>query len=815
MDSTNGTREPHQPSTDQSNSEDRASLLIREYQEEARNFLSQHLPQALDGLDRRVELTEQALALKTRLDIGFVGESQVGKSTLLNAILGAHALPSGGIGPLTAQPILVRYAERQSFVAHYHTKQTLNELRFAIEEYLRRQTGNTSEPGDQPEGTSELIDAVADESHFDEDMETRPCSGDRKGEELLKQLRVMFSVTAEDEASPSTLVDALRVALGQAPVSAQLTPRLDERASEIASLIGQTIHVSEDEVGRPEFLQELNLRAAGWQSPLVNKFDLQSNSEILKHVNLVDLPGVGTINDPSQATTQEFVRTGDALAVVVRNNGVTEAVTQLLERSGYITRLLFAGDPTHPPIHMLVVVTHLDNTARTRRSALKEEARARGERAPTLGEVFQDIASDMEAKIREQLLAQLRESPSFAQLSDEALEKRSALVDALTQNLRVHCVVAPDALELQVGDEEDANIKSLDATGVPGLARSIIQLADDHLSERSQRLAQTTEQLETLLRKQITNACRAYEEDSGVVGRFVRRFREVREEVLPKLREQMQGQNGRVYAVLTEGLPRDLESLSREAEIQALKKLQWLKSHGEGLHFASLNAALRRSGRWDNRGVDYPGHLTRVIVDTIAGGWVKTVVDPIREIMGELVDAHEALVEEFVGLLQVDGTEPLDCAQIEAQIDSMRSAAESCVPWTDGKLDQFRDVVSKQLLEQVEQPIAECCRTAIEAGRNRGKGAKRRILEVFNEAGGEAIETAGKTARRVLDAHYQELLAQLTDGYLRKHADPLKTLDETVLAQEQLREANAWQQGKAEAQAFRSAFLTRIEPPAA
>ena len=796
------------PTHDSSEIEAHAHSLIQEYREHARSFLSEHLPEALDGLDRRVELAEQALQLRTRLDIGFVGESQVGKSTLLNAVLGTHALPSGGIGPLTAQPTLLRYAENQQFTAHYHSTKKLNELRFAVEEHLRRTRGASLPPPQESELESELLEAVVDEHLDAKEGDSENDQGAKTGDELLNQLRVIFGVSEDSGPTPEELVFALRTALGQLVPPQSVPEDLQTRALEVSKLIGTQTTITEEQ-DRTSFLRELSLRAAGWQSPLVSQFELESNAAILRHLNLVDLPGVGTINDPSQLTTREFVRGGDALAVVVRNNGITDAVTQLLERSGFFTRLLFAGNPENPPIHMMVVVTHLDNVARQRRSELKAEARARGERAPTLGSVFQSIATEMDAKIREQLLSQLRHSPSFAELNEEAFESRSQMVETLTSNLRVHCVVAPDALELQVGDEEDANIKDIDETGVPGLNQALIELASEHLADRTRRVTEATQQLESLLNKQITNVSRKYEEDSGVVGRFVRRFREVSETILPVLREKMQGQNGRVHAVLTEGIPRDLDSLSRKAEIQALKKLQWLRDHGQGLHYASLNAALRRAGRWDNRGIDYPGHLTRVIVDLIASGWVKTVVEPVREIMQELVSFHIRLIDDFLEGIQVEGEAQIDSVRVDSQIESMRSSAESCVPWTDSKLDKFREAVSQELSEEVEKPIAEGCQRAVQAGRNRGAGAKVRILEVFQESGSEAIEKASGAARKVLERHFQLLLGHLIEGYLKEHSDPLQRLSDTIIEQEKLRKAEEWDTAASAAKTFIVAFHDR------
>src|SRR5258706_15616086 len=90
-------------------------LLLDWYANKARPFLESNLSgDKLEAFDKDHARLERALQRSdAELSVCFLGNSGVGKSTLINAVIGGEqsVVPSGGVGPLTAQALVVRYGD--------------------------------------------------------------------------------------------------------------------------------------------------------------------------------------------------------------------------------------------------------------------------------------------------------------------------------------------------------------------------------------------------------------------------------------------------------------------------------------------------------------------------------------------------------------------------------------------------------------------------------------------------------------------------------------------------------------------------------
>jgi hypothetical protein len=767
-----------------------AKALLQAYREHVRPFFEEQQLPGTEALDRQAELLDQALRRPSQVHVGFVGEAQVGKSTLINAVVDRTALPAGGIGPLTARATSVTYTEEDAMTVRYHGKRALNRLIFAMTRYLEML-------GEVPKGSAEVSpESVPEEdlaiAEFPEDADSVSGSEQKeiseqtreKGEYMLLQAQRMLGVEKHDAHSARALfVDAMRAVIGlKVGDPASLAP-FRTRIEELQRLVGaEEVITRATPGGRDKFNAELKLRAAGWLSPLIAELKLGLNSDLIRGLSLVDLPGIGTVGDPAARVAKDFVeRDGHALVIVFRNSGVTEAIADLLERTGVVTRMLFGGRDGHAAIHLLLAVTHLDNVARTR---FREEAllaREAGRALPDPNEIFRALCAEMEEKLRSQVRAALRQSDAFADLTGELLSSRETVVDQLCQNMQVVCLAAPDYIDimtnlgLQTGLLTDAA-----ATGIPRFREALRSLARAAEQQRERDIDLHDSNLRKNLIAHLRILRDLYSEGRGAAIEEWERFSAELQKRLIPIREEMQAYHGETLAVLRRGLLERIRNLCQTAEAHGNKRLQRLTKQGRELHYMSLRAALTRNGVWERRNVNYPDALTLAVLDAIATQWEPEIIEAVRSEIRSLADRDLALVDKLVTAATELNPALVAESQIEAQKKILQQNSRSAVAWTREQLEDLREKVREKLRGAIEPPIVKACKRALAADRHRGTGAKGQILEVFEEGGSEALGDASKAAETILKQQYSALIRKLDDGYLKEHHDPVAAAFESL-----------------------------------
>lgn len=779
--------------------EERARQLLELYERDLRPLLSEHRVASLDALDQTQEVLANALATAERLSVGFVGASQVGKSSIINALLGHRVVPAGGLGPLTAQATQIGYRDVSALEVRYHRGDQLNRLALGIASYLKKRGELEAAPelGSDVEDVEAMLDfEMAEEATAPEEMERRKPS--KVGEHMLSQVQLMLRRPADDRAAVQAirnlprpaLLDAVRLMLEQEPLgSADALLPYRERIEEVRRHLGRTENIEEREDAPGDFRRELSLRAAGWLSPLVSKLHLHIRQPLLKDVDIVDLPGVGNVADPGATVAAKFVgeKTSGALVVVFRNNGVTEDVVNILDRSGVFTRLLWGGSGGRPGIRIIVAVTYVDQVAQERFG----EMVADGFEQPDPDELFQELAAEMTEKIRDDLRRALEDSHAYADSSARLKDSEAAVRDALADAIDVMVIDAKDYLQIIERQSVGRFLSDEGTTNVPQLRQLIRKVGHESVSQRAEAIRSAHAELHSSLTEALGVLGNLYEGGGGRATSEWARFRDALGKAAKPLCDEMSRGREVAGTQLREELPSVLDEICAEAEENALKKLRSLRRRGEKLYWPSLNAALRNGGTWEKKRLDYPGSLTRALVDSVAAAWEPQVVESVRGVVRDLANEEIALVERVCEAARGIDEELTVEAQVDAQKKILRQQARSCIRWTNDRLEHLREDVQETLTQIVSEPIAAACKQARDRRRNRGKGATQKILDTFEEGGAIAIGVASKDAKRLLRKHYKKLLDQLEAGYLKEHHDPVTAAVEALTGEERDRAKQA------------------------
>jgi hypothetical protein len=773
-----------------------ADHVLGLYRERVHPFLKEHGVTNFDSLERGAELIRESLQRKKNLTIGFLGEAQVGKSTLINALLGKPVLPSGGIGPLTAQATRVEYGAENSFEVTYHSRQQLDKVRFTIEGFLRRsgQLSQAAPSADSPPEGEKGATPSQPLFEADEDEPPSPEMPTRKEQHCLNQAKLMFLGAVrgdEPEATPLLLLEALRATLGQTPMEpASDLARFADRINEIQQKLGQHEHVTQTSLdSADDFDWQLWLRAADWMAPLVSRLRVRLSSGFVEQLALVDLPGVGILGDPAGDIAGSFVRSeGDALVLVFRNSGFTESVAKLLEETGVITRLLFGGRDGQPSFYLAIVITGLDQVVRERLQRGVPGPKRLNQKRQDPNQLFRELAEDMEGKLRQQLRDALCRTPAAIESKGADLgKKRELIIEQLCQSIRIVCTSAPDYLAIHDGISDYQIVSDAESTGVPRLREELAALAREAEAQRQRAIQATIRDFKGLMSDHLRSVRELYAAGGGLASVNWERFREQIEAAARPLKEQMNASHAELLATLRKSLHERIDLLCAEAELHSLKRLRSLKKHGEGLHFQSLNAALRRNGIWDKRSINYPKALTLAFVDTIAASWEERIVEAVREEVRNMADRDLKLVEHLCAFAQSHDERLVAEAHIDMQKKILRQNARNCIAWTKERLEQLRSRIHDTLHAAVSKPISAACQRAIKAGRNEGHGAMRGVLDAFEEGGSQALDAARTEAQKLLREPYNELIKELSGGYLKEHHDPIAAALDSLTSEEILR----------------------------
>lgn len=783
-------------------------LLTDWYERSARRIIAEHASDRLDAFDReRDALLKLATLAAPDFPVCFLGNSGVGKSTLLNALVGGTrtVVPAGGVGPLTAQALTVRFESRPLLEVNYHPLQSLWRHIWALERGYETEAKARGEPLPVI-GTDDAIPVEKDDGGSADDDE-----GDQGSvqQAFRKTAQLMVTGSQDGDQDVPYLIDSLREAAGKRRAfGTYLKPDDKQRIARIASALAfakeKKKFILRGAMGDSEVMASVKDHASGFLAPLIRELVVGWDAEVLRNgLCLVDLPGVGIAGDAYREVTRSWIREkAQAVILVVDHRGVTESVAELLRKSEFLNRLLYsADDPASDPV-LMVAVTKIDDIANTRYVEDKQKRKR---------EHFADVCREIDARVRNQIKEQL----AAVWASDHGpSEVRQQVIENILKSLQVFPVSAVEYRKLLTADEDDRSFLSEPfQSNVPQMARALEAMARERVSQRQQRLRIASDTFAKRLKTTLEVIVAQWSSEARA-GEEAERLREELELFIKPLRDELLVRQGQYRAFLKKGVPQRIEDLVASASLTAQQEIDGYLQRLGYAHWATLRASVRRGGQFSgSTHIDLPREFALRLEEPIASAWTKQILRDIRKETKGYADDCATLVSRVVEWAKTQGAR-VQPQLVEAQYEAVKADAKQLEAVGREMVNELRDEARVQLIETIEGPIREGCQQFVRQHADVGPGVKMRILALFRDLAKRVAAVGIKPATQILTKLFREVEKEIS-ATLDAHPDPLAMASEAIVSSQEayLRRSDAQRRKKVLAElelALQSCPLTSV-----
>jgi GTP-binding protein EngB required for normal cell division len=759
-----------------------SNKLISWYEEKVRPFLVDILDEEkIEAFDKDNKSLKRATELsKTELSVCFLGNSGVGKSTLINAVIDGHraVVPSGGVGPLTAQALVVRHNEQAGFEVEYHTAGQLLRTVFGLEQMYKSELGKPELPQDDLESSEELEEADL--------VEVDPPSGSdnvpdptithgrlEKRQNLCRRAQLLVAGSQDEERELKYLLDSLREAAGGKRLWGTKPAANDaerilgiQHALRIAKKKQTYTSLAKND---SQFTKKLHDHATGFLAPMIKRLELNWDTPILrKGITFVDLPGVGVMRDVHRDVTRYWIREkANALVLIVDHRGLNDSVAEALRQSEFLNSLLYSADePEDDPV-VMVAVTRIDDIANER----YQQNRTKKKIAYFL---------DVVAEARDKLRREMQQSLESIWLSEEDIpESRRKVVKNLLSKLQVHPVSAPEYARIMAADGDDPSfLRDPEQSGIPLFTQSIVELAAERKNKAHARLKRKADLFQERLIATLSLIQSQWESDIRAQDE-IKELKEDLELFMAPLRKELHVRQGAYRTFLRKTVPDRIEDLVETASLKASVQInRYLLKLGSA-HWATLKASVRRGGRYSGASdINLPSEFALRFEEPIAEMWAKEILADIRKETRDYAADCVDLVERVTDWALAQGAR-VQPRMIEAQRDSIKSDAKKLTHVGREMVKELRDEAKEQLINHIEGPIKRRCAKFVKDNEHIGRGVKQRILNLYSELADKVTEAAKEPATLILQKLFKDVEQEIVDAF-KEHENPLDAVAEAI-----------------------------------
>ena len=730
-------------------------------------------PGVVEELDKLAAQVEQVDERRLReFPICLLGQAGVGKSTLINTLIADNdiVVPSGGgTGPLTASALRVSYGEEQSFTVKYHTIEQLNQLRFVLETQIQRQAKqDAASPAPRLDGDTDDIELDAEEQKRS------------RFEEAVGRARLLIAGSQTAPRELTYLVDAIRFVLRQeSKFKSELLPDDIERLRQIEFALEHNTSPRNIDSTDADFRQRLRDHACGFLAPLIQEMSIRWPSPLLREsVELVDLPGIGILNDAYTSVTSDYLRNrAKAVMLVTNDRGLRREDAELLKTSGFLNRLLHSSDDlTEDPVVLMVVVVRIDDVAvenwmndrATHGTALKSKAQH-----------FSEQAERCRGDVGHRLQSFLRE------VWDDDTEGKRLVIQSILDNLMVFPVSAPQyRLHHSTDPDDDKSfLPSEAATNIVALRSAIAEVARRCVAEQERRSNEVRQRFFDQLRARL-EVLSAQREQERHAGAQIQKFKDELDEFISPRQREFDTRRGSFRNFLRKTVPTEITAKVESASTKARKDIQGDLRKLEDAHWKTLQAAVRKEGTFHGqRHINLPHDFALRFESPIAEVWSREILVSIRRETKEFAEFQSDVVTQVLDWARAQGLRG-STRLLEALVEAVKLHRQQVNAVGKEAVDELRDKVRAELIKKIEPHIRRRCQKFVAENKHVGTGVKRRMLDLFNDLGDEIVTAAAAPASTLLVDRFKEVDKEILAAF-GEHSDPLSEAAEALVQKQE------------------------------